>query len=53
MQPTAFGEYVDDHLRRTVEGLGTRTLPKIGRPPINAPATNLMGGSVQQVGKSS
>ena len=22
MQPTAFGEYVDDHLRRTVEGLG-------------------------------
>ena len=29
MQPTVFGEYVDDHLRRTVESLGNRSLPKI------------------------
>jgi hypothetical protein len=27
MQPTAFGDYVDDHLRRTVDGLTQRTLP--------------------------
>ena len=29
MQPTAFGEYVDDHLRRTVDGLTQRTLPSM------------------------
>jgi hypothetical protein len=30
MQPTAFGEYVDDHLRRTVEGLTARSLEPPG-----------------------
>ncbi len=29
MQPTAFGDYVDDHLRRTVDGLTQRTLPSL------------------------
>jgi len=29
MQPTAFGDYVDDHLRRTVDGLTQRTLPSM------------------------
>eukprot|EP01045_Picozoa_sp_COSAG04_P017779 COSAG04_NODE_1597_length_6202_cov_14.561527_2_plen_535_part_00 len=52
MQPTAFGEYVDDHLRRTVDGLTQRTLPSMRSTGHSARYSQgkLSPGSLQATG---
>eukprot|EP01048_Picozoa_sp_COSAG05_P014663 COSAG05_NODE_1681_length_4286_cov_32.661810_2_plen_339_part_00 len=52
MQPTAFGEYVDDHLRRTVvDGLATRGHSTMGSSGNRSGTGKLDSGSLQASSK--